>query len=161
MATEGPEVIVTKPVVFLAEDDAAMRELVASALRDVGYRVIEASDGREMLRMIQDAIFDKIQKPDVVVMDVRMPMRTGLWLLRVIRRARWDVPVILMTAFGDRTVREEAEAFDVSAVFDKPFDVDELLAAVVKLQLEFAGCRSDAFWQWTAEGWRKTTKTWQ
>jgi two-component system response regulator (stage 0 sporulation protein F) len=148
---------VRSSVVFLAEDDRAMRELVATVFRDAGYYVIEASDGGEMLQLIRDAIFDDIVKPDVIIMDVRMPLHTGLWLLGVIRRARWSVPVILMTAFGDRAVRQAAEAFDVAAFFDKPFDVDELRAAVAKLQLEF-GSRSDAFWQWTTKGWRKATE---
>jgi len=149
---------VSTSVVFLAEDDTAMRELVASVLRDAGYYVIEASDGGEMLQMIRDAIVDDIEKPDVIIMDVRMPLHTGLALLGVIRRARWNVPVILMTAFGDRAVREEAEALDVSAFFEKPFDVDELRAAVVKLQLEFRS-RPDPFWQWTTQGWRKATES--
>ncbi|CAN5922646.1 response regulator [soil metagenome] len=129
-------------VVFLAEDDDEMRALVSGALRDAGYRVVEATDGGEMLQLVRDAVFDEVEKPDLVVMDVRMPMRTGLWLLRVIRRAEWDVPVILMTAFGDRGVRDEAAELE-SVFLDKPFDVEELRATVRNIQLERARSRSD------------------
>ena len=144
--TKVPAGDLNSAVVFLAEDDDEMRALVAGALRDSGYRVVEAMDGGEMLQMVRDAVYDDIEKPDLIVMDVRMPMRSGLWLLRTIRRTRWDVPVIIMTAFGDRAVRDEAAAFD--AVFvDKPFDVDDLRTTVTNIHLKRAGGRSGGFSQ--------------
>lgn len=116
-----------------------MRVLVVAALEDAGYRVVEATDGAYMVELVRDAVFGDREKPDLIVLDVQMPKRTGLWILRTIRHtAEWDVPVIVMTAFADPAVREEVAALR-SMLFDKPLDLDELGAAARKLRLDRAG----------------------
>jgi two-component system response regulator PilR (NtrC family) len=123
--------------VVLAEDDAEMRRLVADALRKVGHRVIEASDGTELLRLTarlttEDSRDDA--KVDLIVTDVRMPGGNGLDIVEILRSARSETPVIVMTAFGDSETR--ARANRVGAILlDKPFRIDLLMKVVRSLLL--------------------------
>lgn len=113
--------------VLLAEDDDEMRSMLAAMARQDGYLVSEASDGEELLSMAL-AMMDRPagQRPDVIVSDIRMPEHDGLDVVRLLRRLGCEVPVILVTAFGDKRTHEEARAFGVQAVLDKPFDLDDL-----------------------------------
>jgi len=120
--------------VLLAEDDAEMRSVVADALRGDGYEVVEAADGGRLLVDVA-AWFkggDGADSVDLIVSDIRMPICTGLQILAALRDAHWRTPVILMTAFGDETVRRHAESLD-ALLFDKPFDLDDLRTAVANL----------------------------
>ncbi len=116
-------------LVFLAEDDDDLRALLSEALRREGLRAIEAIDGSYMLQLLRDAILGDIKQPDIVVMDVRMPRRSGVWLLEVIRRAQWNTPVLLITGFADPSVMEVADRLG-ARVLGKPFDLDVLRATV-------------------------------
>jgi len=120
--------------ILVAEDDAAMRSVVADTLREDGYDVVELADGGRLLvdiaaRMKVGADIDSV---DLIVSDVRMPICTGLQILEVLRKAHWHTPVILMTAFGDRATRKQAEDL-LAILFDKPFDMDDLRTAVANL----------------------------
>ena len=121
--------------VFLAEDDAEMREMIATALRRDGHSVLEARDGPGLLLEIGHAYWGDLpdSTPTVVISDLRMPGRDGLAILRGLRQHDWCPPFILITGFGDKSVHDEAARLGVHAVFDKPFDLDHLRAAVVRL----------------------------
>jgi DNA-binding response OmpR family regulator len=69
---------------------------------------------------------------DLVITDIRMPVCNGLAIVEGLRAARWTMPIIVMTAFGDATARHRAEMLD-ALFFDKPFDVDDLRTAVTLL----------------------------
>jgi DNA-binding response OmpR family regulator len=119
--------------ILLAEDDAAMRSMVAEALRGDGHDVVELTDGGRLLVLVavtareEHAFGD--ESIDLIVSDIRMPVCTGLQILEALRATRWNTPVILMTAFGDSETRARAE--ELSAIlFDKPFDIDDLRTAV-------------------------------
>lgn len=119
------------PRVVLAEDDAEMRTLVAHALRDDGATVEELATGRELLDRILAALDRTASMPDVIVSDIRMPGASGLEVLRELRRRGCDVPVVLLTGFADDAVQEEVRAIPHARLFDKPFDLDDLLGAVL------------------------------
>jgi DNA-binding response OmpR family regulator len=123
--------VVAKPVrVFVAEDDEEMRTLVCATLRHRGYEVTEATNGRDMLDRIRDAVYGTIPQPDLIVMDIKMPGYSGLAVLATLQRARWATPVILMTAFADDDVRMAATELGATLLLDKPFGIDLLEAAV-------------------------------
>src|SRR6185369_6720787 len=101
-------------------------------LNDDGYEIVQARDGIELVRAIHR--FEMSMLPmGLIISDVRMPGFTGLETLEYLHYARLRVPVILMTAFGDARTHAEARALGAAHVFDKPFDVDHLRAAVARL----------------------------
>lgn len=126
-------VVKRTPLVLLAEDDARMRRLLAAALRLDGFEVVEAKDGAEFLESIGSLILHPRdgRVVDLVITDVRMPFTTGLDVVAGLRRAEWITPVIIITAFGDEATHAEAQRLGAAAVFDKPFDVNDLRIAAL------------------------------
>lgn len=118
------------PRVLLAEDDAELRGLFAAALRKAGYEVLSASDGGELLSFLSAVSGKDLPRPDAIVMDVNMPGHTGLELLIALRLAEWDVPILLMTAFGDAYLRRRADELGAAVLLDKPLSADALLEAL-------------------------------
>lgn len=107
--------------ILLAEDDAALRVLLEMSLRAEGYEVIPAVDGLELSALI--AAFPVV---DLVIADVRMPGRSGLDVLSRFRSHDLTTPFVLITSFGSEELHAEARRLGATAVFDKPFDLDEL-----------------------------------
>jgi DNA-binding response OmpR family regulator len=119
--------------VVVAEDDAAMRSLLAEELRRDGCEVIEATDGEDLVDCLATVYYESGgsgASVDLIVSDLRMPRLTGMDVLCVLRLARRKTPFILITGFGDEAIRTEARELGAVAVLDKPFDVDELRAAI-------------------------------
>ena len=107
-----------------------MRCLIS--LRRDGYDVAEANDGGRLLVNIAAQCRTPERRMDLLVSDIRMPVLSGLEILRGLREARWLTPVVLMTAFGDAKTRAEAEVLG-AVLFDKPFEIDDLRTAVTTL----------------------------
>jgi len=128
-ASEGP------PRVIVAEDDPDVRMLVSVALRGMGYEIIEAASGAELLDRLADGLIsdDPHAQPDVIISDIRMPGLTGMEILAGLRQAHWSTVFVLMTAYADGNTLDEAQRFGVDALFEKPFDIDELVTAVVTM----------------------------
>jgi CheY-like chemotaxis protein len=118
--------------ILVAEDDAALRELISSALAADGHQVIEAADGKEALALVGASLAGSAGAApfDVIVSDVRMAGCTGLDLLAGIRHHPAAPPMILMTAFGDDDLHADAGRLGALATLDKPFDVDDLRALI-------------------------------
>ena len=125
-------IVPAKQRILVADDDPDMRALIASALRRGGYDVVEACDGMGAIDHIAPTARTRRDGFKAIVSDVFMPDLTGLDLLAALRCTRFETPVILMTAFGDEEVRAEARSLGATAVLDKPFNLDELHAAVQK-----------------------------
>jgi CheY-like chemotaxis protein len=128
--------------VFVADDDEAMREAVATSLRAVGHNVVEARDGAELLDLLRAAMDAPLLRPDLVVVDVRMPNLSGLGVLAALQRAQWNVPVLLMTALADESVQTIARRMGAIGVLRKPFETDDLLTAVLNAGALFERSRS-------------------
>jgi CheY-like chemotaxis protein len=120
---------------LLAEDDAELRALLASSLREDGFEVVEVADGNALVDRLADAMAadGSLDGYDVVVSDIRMPGFSALEVMIGMRRMLFRTPVVLITAFGDPKTHERAKRLGASLVIDKPFDVDELRSAVTKL----------------------------
>jgi CheY-like chemotaxis protein len=123
------------PRVLLAEDDDELRRLVATTLRNEGYEVTAVSDGGRLLVRIAGA-YDGAERSqetyDLLVSAQRMPVCSGIAILEQLRRARWPIPAILMTALEDPATRARGEALG-AVVITKPFDVDELKTIAFKM----------------------------
>lgn len=108
--------------VVMAEDDRAVRTSLERALRIEGYEVTTASNGAEALELLRSAA------PDIVLLDISMPLVDGLTVCRVLRAEGNRVPILMLTArteTGDRVAGLDAGADDY---VPKPFDLAELLA---------------------------------
>jgi two-component system response regulator MtrA len=121
--------------ILLVEDDPSIREVTAIGLRNAGFTVETASDGREGLERFRAAPFD------LVLLDVMLPRLDGLEVCREIRRTS-TVPIVMLTARADTidvVVGLEAGADDYVR---KPFEVPELVARL-RAALRRAGRRPD------------------
>jgi len=120
-----PDSQLAMPVrILVAEDDAEMLELLTRVLREEGYQVLTAGDGREAVARIDEGDFD------LVLSDVRMPGPDGMEVLRRAMASRLHQPVILMTAFGSISSAVEAMRAVAYHYLTKPFSLDDLLEIV-------------------------------
>jgi DNA-binding response OmpR family regulator len=117
--------------ILLAEDDAEMRNLLGLALEDAGFQARALRNGKELLQELERNHGEPREQPyRMIISDVRMPGATGLEVLEALRACEWSPPVILITAFGDPLLHEEARKLGALAVLDKPFDTDALVELV-------------------------------
>jgi two-component system nitrogen regulation response regulator GlnG len=117
--------------VFVADDDEAMREAVAMSLRAMGHHVMEARDGVELLDLVQGTVDASLPRPDVLVADVQMPHLSGFGVLAALQQAHSDIPILLMTALSDASLLSLAQKMGAIGILRKPFDLDDLLTAVL------------------------------
>jgi CheY-like chemotaxis protein len=119
--------------VILAEDDTEVRLLLAHALRKDGHVVLEVASGGELIDLLCVLALDPAEggMPDVVVSDIRMPGKSGLDVLDALRGVWRHTPFVLTTGFGDPATHTRARAMGAFAVFDKPFDIDDLRTVVL------------------------------
>lgn len=118
-------------VVCVIEDDADFRATLAEALRQEGYRVLEAADGARVIgQMDLFAHRHNVATVDLIITDQRMPGATGLELLTYLRDSDWAVRVILMSAYLNDDVRFEARRLGAAAILAKPFGLDQLMDTV-------------------------------
>jgi CheY-like chemotaxis protein len=127
--------------VLVADDDEDMRALVSETLRADGHRVMEARDGEELLGHLERALDDPAERPDVVVTDVLMPRLSGLGVLDALRRAHWNVPVILMTVLRDSSVHILARRLGAVCVLEKPLGAEDLRSAILQASMAFTRSR--------------------
>jgi two-component system NtrC family response regulator len=112
--------------VLFIDDDRAGREVALFNLRKAGYKVEAASDGAEGLAIFSQGKFD------LVITDLKMPGISGMEVLRRIRKASRDVPVLVITAFGNVETAVEAMKEGAYDFIGKPFHREQLLLAVEK-----------------------------
>jgi len=108
------------------DDELLIRWSLAETLTARGHVVTEAGDAASVRRIIQDAT----KRPDVVLLDYRLPDSDDLGLLATIRREAPDAQVILMTAFGSPEVVRNALELGAYRVVGKPFEVHDLAVLV-------------------------------
>ncbi len=120
------------PTVLIADDDASFRRVIEYQLREAGYTVSSAEDGKKALARFSEEPFD------AVITDLDMPELSGLDLLREIKRISPDTPVIMVTAYG--TVDSAVEAMRLGAFHyvTKPVNRDAL-RHTLENALKFAG----------------------
>lgn len=124
-----------QPSILLAEDDDEMRSLLAMMLRKDGYQVTECPDGISLLDRLSFFFLpgQEYEEVDLIISDIRMPGVSGMEILMGAQENADFPPIILITAFGDEKTHVQAEQLGAAAMFDKPFDVDDLLAKVREL----------------------------
>jgi CheY-like chemotaxis protein len=112
------------PLLLIVDDDPEMRAMLRDALTRVGFRIEEAGSGTELLQLAPRT------EPAAIILDDEMPGPRGLEVLPTLRRCCPDVPVILITGFGNPRTRELALGLGAAAYLDKPFGMGGLLDTV-------------------------------
>ncbi len=108
--------------VLIVDDEEHIRFLYSEELTDEGYEVITAESGYKLLERIEE------EKPDVVVLDIKMVDYNGLDLLQDIRNKFYDLPVILCTAYD--TFKEDMKSIAADHYVIKSFDLTELKSRI-------------------------------
>ena len=122
-----------KKQVLLAEDDRLTRDLMAHALRECGYEVIEAADGHEAYSQVQ------VHEPRVVLLDLGLPGMSGLEFLDKLRRipVRKNLPVFVITASTEKSEILRAANLGIEDYILKTnFSVESLLEKLDKFMLD-------------------------
>ena len=115
--------------VLVVDDEPLVCWSVAETLADVGYEVVEAFDAASALR----AFSMQTGHPDVVLLDLCLPDSTDLSLLTALHRLSPFTPVVIVTAYGSRELRDEAQRLGAVAVIDKPVDMSALAPLVTRV----------------------------
>ena len=114
--------------ILIADDSTAIRDVLREALTDDGYDVSEAASGDEVVAAFNGG---EAPRPDLTLMDIRMPGKDGLEVLRTLRVARdAELPIIVMTAFGSASTAIEAMKLGAFDYIAKPFELDEVTVAI-------------------------------
>jgi two-component system response regulator AtoC len=114
--------------ILIADDSAGIREVLREALTDEGYDITEASSGDEVLSELRS---ENASRPDLALMDIRMPGKDGLEVLRTLRASHDDeLPIIVMTAFGSASTAIEAMKLGAFDYIAKPFELEEVTVAI-------------------------------
>ncbi|RMG54376.1 MAG: response regulator [Bacteroidetes bacterium] len=106
------------PKILVVDDEEHIRLLYSEELREAGYEVITADSGYQLLERIEQ------EKPDLVILDIKMVDYDGLDLLQDIRNHYYDLPVILSTAYD--TFKEDIKSMAADYYVVKSFDLTEL-----------------------------------
>lgn len=110
--------------ILIADDAEFSRTRISRTLNDAGYTVIEAQNGSEALSAYQT------EKPDLVIMDIGMPIMDGLTALRQIKAADPGAKIVVLSRIGQEKSVVEALEAGAEAFLLKPFDSNYVLAAV-------------------------------
>jgi len=113
--------------ILIVDDEYLIADILGYAMEDEGYMVVKASNGRRGLEVLDR------ERPELVITDFMMPVMDGLEFARAIRARSGsaDLPIILMSGAQGSIGRASPELF--AAVFDKPFDINLVIAKVKEL----------------------------
>ena len=114
--------------VLVVDDSASVRQMVSLTLKDAGYSVIEACDGKDALGKLTGPV-------DMIVTDLNMPNMDGIELIRAVRATAGYkfVPIVMLTTESQASTKEEGKAAGATGWIVKPFKPDQLLAVAKKL----------------------------
>lgn len=114
------------PKLLIVDDEIDIREFAKNFFKKRGIEVFTASGGNEALEIIQN------EKPNLVLLDVRMEEISGLEVLKKLREMNNPVKVIMVTGVEDETTINESKALGVTTYIHKPLILDELQKVVLK-----------------------------
>lgn len=103
--------------ILIVDDQKGVRRLLEELFKKEGWDVKVAADGQEAITRVEERL------PDIILMDVKMPNMSGLEASQIILREHSDVPIIMMTAYGEIEVVKKALEAGVKKCITKPFDI--------------------------------------
>jgi DNA-binding response OmpR family regulator len=121
------------PVILVAEDERDIRELIIFTLQLSGFHVVEAANGEEAVQRAVEI------KPDLILMDVRMPKMTGYEACKELKAkdATRDIPIVFLSAKGQEAEVNAGLDLGAEEYFLKPFAPDELSSRVNNILVRY------------------------
>lgn len=110
--------------ILIVDDEASMRKNISDLLSPLGYQILEAGNGDAGMMMFVQ------KKPDIIILDINLPGKNGLEVLKEIRKISVETPVIVFTAFGTSERAIEAMKIGAFDYLEKPFELDEFVLTV-------------------------------
>lgn len=116
-------------VIMTADDSASVRQMVGFTLKQNGYDVVEAVDGRDALTRLAS------QKVDMLITDLNMPNLDGLGLIKGVRAGTLNkfIPIIMLTTESQDSKKGEGKAAGATGWIVKPFKPEQLIAVIKKV----------------------------
>lgn len=116
-------------LIMTADDSASVRQMVAFTLKQGGYNVIEAVDGRDALNKLAT------QKIDMLLTDLNMPHVDGIGLIKGVRSGTLNkfIPIVMLTTESQDSKKAEGKSAGASGWIIKPFKPEQLIAVVKKV----------------------------
>jgi FixJ family two-component response regulator len=108
--------------ILVIDDEQGMRQVTAKIMAQQGYEVFQAEDGATALKLLAS------ESPDLVLLDIRLPDMDGVEILANVRRTRPDLPVIMLSGFGDIETAVDLVRQGAYDYISKPYKVDKLLS---------------------------------
>jgi two-component system, chemotaxis family, chemotaxis protein CheY len=116
-------------VIMTADDSVSVRQMVSFTLKDAGYEVVEAEDGRDALSKLNSA------DVNMLITDLNMPNMDGIELIKEVRAQQQFkfMPIVLLTTESQDNKKKEGKAAGATGWIVKPFKPEQLVAVVKKL----------------------------
>lgn len=115
-----------KEKILIVDDQFGIRILLNEVFQKEGYQTYQAANGVQALDIV------KKHDPDLVLLDMKIPGMDGIEILKRMKVIDKDIRVIIMTAYGELDMIQEAKDLGAITHFAKPFDIDDIRAAVKK-----------------------------
>lgn len=112
--------LTVKKKLLIVDDQFGIRVLLSEVFEEDGYIIFQASNGVQALKILQE------ENPDLVLLDMKIPGMDGLEILRKMREMKMETNVIMMTAYGELEMINEAKRLGALTHFAKPFDIDRV-----------------------------------
>lgn len=113
--------------ILIIDDQPGIRLLLDEVFKREGFHTVLASNGIEALRKADES------EPDAVLLDMKIPGMNGIDILKRLKAEKPDLPVMMMTAYGELDLIEESVALGAARYFTKPFDIFQIRDAVIQL----------------------------
>ena len=116
-------------LIMTADDSASVRQMVTFTLKQNGYDVVEAVDGRDALNKLN------VQKVDMLLTDLNMPNMDGIGLIKGVRTGSLNkfIPIVMLTTESQDSRKAEGKAAGATGWIVKPFKPEQLIAVVKKV----------------------------
>jgi len=119
--------------ILLVDDSPTIRSSVSFCLQNAGYRVTEASDGKDALQKLQ-FMENKSQSPALIITDINMPEMDGITFISKVKETGLKfLPILVLTTEAEESMIEKGRAAGISGWLLKPFQPEQLLWAVKKV----------------------------
>lgn len=116
--------------ILIVDDQFGIRILLNEVLQREGYDTYQAANGLQALEIVQENV------PDLVLLDMKIPGMDGIEILKRLKELYRDIKVVIMTAYGELDMIQEAMDLGAITHFAKPFDIEDIREAVKKYLLE-------------------------